>query len=267
MRFVRRIMAVGWLVGVALAVPASAAGHAGGSSSPSGYDISYPQCGGDYPAHALFGIVGVNGGLANDANSCFPSELSWAQATPGQTSPAQPAVSLYINTADPGPGVADWPRTGTGGTYGSCDGTWSTACAYVYGQALAENSYGLVDPSVAAGAPWWLDIETANSWATSGTPSYTQLNIAAIQGFVAGLKGSGATNPVGIYSTASQWQAITGLTASTTASGFGSSPPNWIAGARSLTAAQRDCASTGFTGATPTLAQYPSGGFDADLRC
>lgn len=63
-----------------------------------------------YPTGQAFGIVGVDGGVANDANRCFRSELSWALASPGLRSPPQPAASLYINTGDPGPipGVSDW---------------------------------------------------------------------------------------------------------------------------------------------------------------
>jgi hypothetical protein len=140
----------------------------------------------------------------------------------------------------------------------------------VYGQQRATYSYGLVsaiNPNVASTAPWWLDIETVNSWATSSTPGYTGLNIAAIRGFIDGLINAGAAAPVGIYSTGSDWSAITGLNATTTSSAFGSSPPAWIAGSRALKGAQSKCASVGFTGANPTLAQYSSNGFDGDLRC
>lgn len=258
-----------------LIVPAAqAAKPASGSngSTNTGYDISYPQCGSAYPTGQAFGIVGVNGGLANDANGCFASELAWALVSPGIVTPLQPAVSLYINTADPGPapGVTDWPTTGSSTDYGTCDGSWTTACAYLYGEQRAAYSYGVAsgtNSSVASGAPWWLDIETANSWANSTAAGYAQLNIAAIQGFVAGLKNSGASGSVGIYSTASQWNQITGLTAQTTATGLGSSPPNWVAGGRSLKQARTNCSSGGFTGANPTLAQYGSLGYDADLRC
>jgi hypothetical protein len=259
---------------LALAAPAAhAAKPASRLSAPAGYDISYPQCRVAYPSGQAFGIVGVNGGLANDANSCLGSELSWALASPGILSPPQPAGSLYINTADPGPapGVTDWPTSGMTAGYGVCNASWSQACAFLYGQQRAQYSYGLVsaaNPSAASAAPWWLDIETTNSWATSTTPNYSGLNIAAIQGFVAGLHGAGAIAAVGVYSTANQWSQITGLTPQTTAAAFGgASPPDWVAGTGTRKGAQSRCLSGGFTGATPTLAQYSSGGYDADLRC
>jgi hypothetical protein len=255
--------------------PAAAkTGPAAAKSGPAarGYDISYPQCGSAYPTGQTFGVVGVNGGLANDANSCLGSELTWAESSPGLTTPPQAPVSLYINTADPGPtpGVTDWPSSGSTTDYGSCDGSWSQACAYLYGQQRATYSYGLVsaiDPNLASTAPWWLDIETVNSWATNSTSGYTGLNIAAIRGFIVGLINAGAVAPVGIYSTGSDWAAITGLSATTTSSAFGSSPPAWIAGSRTLKGAQSKCVSVTFTGVAPTLAQYNSNGFDGDLRC
>ena len=253
------------LAAVALAAPASALAKRHSPPPPppaaTGYDISYPQCNVSYPSGQAFGIVGVNGGLANDPNRCLSSELAWAAASPGLTSPAQPAASLYINTADPGNGVADWPTpangTASGSTpYGSCDGSWSTACAYLYGEQRGSYSYGL---AAAAGsgvspatAPWWLDIETANSWATSASSSnWAALNIATIRGFVAGLQSAGATGAVGFYSTASQWRAITGLTAATSPSYFPASNPDWIGGAGSLSNAQSNC-SASFTGARRT---------------
>ena len=152
----------------AYAVVAAAHRHdsrSGTSTSLNGADISYPQCGKAFPASPAFGIVGVNGGLANDLNPCFgPSssypgyaktELYWAVASAtGVTS--QPKASLYLNTADPGniyngKPVTDWP-TGGSTPYGSCattsvttsSGTYtvgqnSNACAWQYGYDRAAS--------------------------------------------------------------------------------------------------------------------------------
>jgi hypothetical protein len=239
-----------------------------GSSRPTtGYDVSYPQCSGSYPSNPLFGIVGANGGLANNANSCIGSELSWARDAPGQKRPKQPHLSLYIDTGNPGGHhVSDWPREGTAPAYGACNGQLTNACSYIYGEQRAADSYGLVaarDASGAKTAPWWLDVELMSSWA--GT---YQLNIAALQGFIAGLHNAGATGTVGIYSTSAQWHDITGLTAQTTPTAFNGQLPDWVAGTQAtVTQAQENCAGGGFTGASPTLAQYRIGRLDADLRC
>ena len=241
----------------------------GGSSSPTtGYDASYPQCSGSYPSNPLFGIVGVNGGLANNANPCISGELHWARDTPGQKRPKQPPLSLYIDTANPGGGhhVADWPSGGTTPLYGACNSKLTNACSYIYGEQRAAHSYRLVaalDPVGAKTAPWWLDVELAASWA--GT---YQLNIAALQGFIAGLHNAGATGPIGIYSTSAQWHEITGLTAQTTQTAFNAQLPDWVAGTKAtLTQARQNCTNGGFTGVAPTLAQYRIGLLDADLRC
>lgn len=239
----------------------------GGSPPTTGYDASYPQCSGSYPPNPLFGIVGVDGGLANNANPCLGSELRWARGAPGQKQPQQPSLSLYIDTANPGAHhVADWPGGGATPVYGACNGRLTNACSYIYGEERAAHSYRLVaalDPAAAKTAPWWLDVELAASWA--GT---YQLNIAALRGFVAGLHDAGATGPVGIYSTAAQWHEITGLTAQTTRTAFDGRLPDWAAGTRAtLAQARQSCTDGGFTGAAPTLAQYRIDRLDADLRC
>ena len=238
------------------------------SSPPTtGYDASYPQCSGSYPSNSLFGIVGVNGGLANNANGCLGGELHWARDTPGQKSPEQPPLSLYIDTGNPGGHhVADWPSGGTTPAYGSCNGLLTNACSYLYGEQRAAHSYHLVaalDLVAAKAAPWWLDVELTASWA--GT---YKLNIAALQGFIAGLRNTGATGPIGIYSTSAQWKDITGLTAHTTPTAFRGQLPNWVAGTKAtLNQARQNCSSGGFTGVAPRLAQYRIGRLDADLRC
>jgi hypothetical protein len=239
----------------------------GGSSPTTGYDISYPQCSHSFPPNPLFGIVGVNGGLANTANPCLKEQLDWAQGSPGQKRPAQPALSLYINTANPGAHhVADWPSGGTTPLYGSCNGLLTNACSYLYGEQRAAHSYRLaaaLDSDGARIAPWWLDVEEQASWA--GT---YELNIAALQGFLAGLHSAGATGPIGIYSTGAQWHEITGLTARTTQAAFKTRLPDWVAGTRvTLAQARQSCVNGGFTGVVPTLGQYRTGSFDANLRC
>jgi len=238
-----------------------------GSSSPStGYDVSYPQCARSYPSNPLFGIVGVDGGLANNANPCIGGELQWARAAPGQKRPAQPPLSLYIDTGNPGDHVMDWPRLGTTPSYGVCNGALTGACSFIYGEERATHSFRLVaalDESAARTAPWWLDVELMSTWA--GT---YRLNIAALQGFIAGLKKAGATGPIGIYSTGAQWGDITGLTARTTPTPFPGPLPDWVAASDATVAqARQNCASGGFTGAAPNLAQYRIGPRDADLRC
>jgi hypothetical protein len=239
----------------------------GGSSPTTGYDASYPQCSGSFPSNPLFGIVGVNGGLANNANPCISGELRWAGDAPGQKRPKQPHLSLYVNTANPGGHhVADWPSSGIAPAYGACNGRLTNACSYIYGEQRAAHSYRLVaarNPIGAKTAPWWLDVELLASWA--GT---YQLNIAALQGFIAGLDNAGATGPIGIYSTRAQWNEITGLTAQTTATAFNRQLPDWVAGTEATPVqARRNCTSGGFTGVAPTLAQYRIGALDADLRC
>jgi hypothetical protein len=239
----------------------------GGSSPTTGYDVSYPQCSGSYPSNPLFGIVGVNGGLANKTNPCLNGELRWARDAPGQKRPQQLPLSLYINTGNPGAHhVSDWPSGGAAPLYGACNGLLTNACSYIYGEQRAAHSYRLAaapDPVAAKTAPWWLDVELAASWA--GT---YQLNIAVLRGFIAGLRNAGATGPIGIYSTGAQWNEITGLTPETTPTAFSGKLPDWVAGTEAtLTQARETCARDGFTGVAPTLAQYRIGSLDADLRC
>lgn len=258
------VIALAFIAVVVLVIIISISGN---SSPTTGYDVSYPQCSGTYPSNPLFGIVGVNGGLANNANRCISGQLHWARVTPGQARPKQAPLSLYIDTGNPGGHhVADWPGGGTAPGYGACNGLLTNACSYLYGEQRAAHSYHLVaalDSVAARTAPWWLDVELAASWA--GT---YRLNIAALNGFIAGLRNAGATGEIGIYSTSAQWKDVTGLTAQTTPAAFNAQLRDWVAGTKAtLTQARESCSSGGFTGAAPTLAQYRIGPFDADLRC
>ena len=184
-----------------LAVPIAPAA----SDSTVGFDISWPQCNGNFPSGGAFGIVGVNGGKPFGANPCLgtgngPSELSWAGMN----------AQLYANTADPGPALSThWPNGQTSPK--QCNtaanpGSNTLECHYDYGWNAATDSYrDAVNAYVSLGwaqsgatrtpvaNQWWLDVETANSW--TSTPS---LNVQALQGELDYLTSAGAAG-IGFY--------------------------------------------------------------------
>lgn len=274
-----------------LAAPAAlakpAASHNGGAAT--GIDASYPQCGSTLPSGQAFAIIGVNDGLANDYNPCLGAEFHYAETqTTGLTH--QAAAQTYLNTADPGNGVADWPSPSQPGAYGAtttpdgtCDfaagtsgpGADSTACAYVYGyDMVAGIAYagGSVAGDQAAFAsatggslvatPVWLDVETGNSW-QSGS-SGAAMNVADLQGMVAALKsGASTAAQIGIYSTGYQWGQITGGSTAGDLQGL----PVWIPGASRESGAAANCTLASFTGGSVTVTQWFGHPYDGDYSC
>lgn len=239
------------------AIPAAVRAEASGST---GYDISWPQCtsngGASAPSGGAFGIVGVTDGLPWSQNPCLASEAHWADTRAGQ-----PAV--YMNTADPGTRSTHWSIGGPKGA--ACDPANTDAasaafiaCAYDYGWNAARDAYGRAAPIAgAANQTWWLDVEVGNSW-NGGGPA----NAEDVQGSLDYLHSTGVS-VVGVYSTAYQWNTITG------GYKFSSSTPEWLAGAGSVHQAQSFCGQTPFGGLNSriTLTQYHASGFDADLPC
>jgi hypothetical protein len=265
------LVLLGALSGPAAARVERADGHDAKAKPPPqtgiGYDISYPQCGGAYPANPAFGIVGVNGGIVFKANPCLgagskPSQLAWAG----------PNAQLYANTGNPGPQLSShWPTGQTTprecATQANPDPD-TTDCAYDYGWNAAADSYAnAVAAYVSLGwAPadsthtpvanhWWLDVETANSWRADPA-----LNVAALHGAVDYLVSVGAAS-VGIYSSPRMWSQVAGGT-----SDF-ARLPSWVAGASTLKGAKNGCGRPGLTGGAIQLTQYPSSGYDADYSC
>ena len=292
------VVAVVALGGLSFSAPASAAIPS--ASGGTGNDISFPQCGGGFPSGQPFGIVGVNDGLSDNLNPCFgpsplysESELYWAVSGSSGTT-TQPKASLYVNTDDPGDVyngslIPDWPSSGTT-PYGLCTtttvmtnggpstaGANSTACAWEFGDqeagqdvswltaaaaAINGQSPPIAVPTGASGYPWWLDVETSNTWQTGSTGQ--AMNIGVLQGMVSGLTAAGAT-AIGVYAASNQWDAVTGGTTAATMSLGGLE--DWIPGAGTLAGAQTNCGAGSFTGGSVTLAQWTSGGIDNDLIC
>jgi hypothetical protein len=165
----------------------------------------------------------------------------------------------------------------------------SPGCAYIYGYDMVAGidytDAGGRQQSVegdmfafsgATGAelyaqPVWLDVETGNSWQPQTAAGYA-MNIADLQGMVDAVRETAASAqrtsaPIGIYSTVSQWQQVTGLTSASPAGNLGGLPV-WIAGARTQKAAVSNCTQTPFTGpsAQVSITQW-FGTYDGDYSC
>jgi hypothetical protein len=252
----------GAILGVTLVL--ALVGHAGAAPAvpTTGYDVSYPQCGGRLPTPGAFAIVGVNGGLPYSPNPCLATQYEWAARSSGAKGSK---ASLYINTANPGPALSShWP-TGQQ-TPKACDGTWSTGCAYDYGWNAAGDAFATAAAALPAGAPgktpWWLDVETANSWNSRDLTS----NVAALQGYIERLTLLAPGQPVGIYSAAGQWATITGAASpSSSVNQPFAATPNWVAGFTAKTA-PGGC-NRSFTGGVVRYVQYVSVGMDNDYAC
>jgi hypothetical protein len=276
------LLSVFSLTGVATAAKPSGDGKPSGGGTTTtivGNDISWPQCGKTLPSGQAFGIVGVNGGLANTDNTCLGSQLVWAWKSTGQTSQAK--AQLYVNTANPGGlNTASWPADNIDpagkpapNPYGTCDHGDNLACAWQYGwnRAVEDVQQRFIPAAQAAGVdadpahyPWWLDIETENTWKTGSDFAY-QSNMADIEGMVAYFRSVGITK-LGIYSTNYQWDQITGSygRTSTKLAGLDS----WLAGARNLKGAQSNCSLSALTANSQvTLTQYVSSSLDYDYSC
>ncbi|HSU45658.1 MAG TPA: hypothetical protein VLJ40_01990 [Arthrobacter sp.] len=203
------------------------------------------------------------GSLPDTTNPCLAAQLAWAAGATGGA--AGNPVPVYVNTANPGAGGSwSWPASNVYGgnqitnPYGTCAGTATAACAYIYGYALAfedANHRGVPDP---AQRMWWLDVETLNSWSSD-----TGANTAVLEGMTAYLESIGAS--VGIYSTGYQFGEIAGVIDS----GSNLDKLNeWIAGADSVASAQANCAADPLTpGGTITQTQFTTESFDYNITC
>jgi hypothetical protein len=215
------------------------------TSGTFGNDISYPQCGSStssFPRNS-FAIVGVTGGRAFTDNSCLTTEFSWAN---GLATPA----SLYMNLNSPIGSTASKRMTGP---YGNCKKSDKLCQAENYGYNAAQDASTYAQQQGASSSQWWLDIETANSWSSSHT-----LNQGTINGAVRFFNEK--TIAIGVYSTQSMWNKITG--------GYKNLLPAWLATTATTPAAY--CSSTySFTGGTIYLVQYsnPAVSVDSDYAC
>lgn len=243
--------------------PAAAAVASDGTSTASGHDVSYPQCGTALPAREDIAVVGVNAGTGTTTNPCLAEQLAWADA-PGPDGRPR-AGDVYVNTANPGHLADWWPAadlTAAGlpapNPYGACSGAEDSACAYVYGWSIGTDDVlrrGVPRP---AERTWWLDVETMNTWSWDRAA-----NRAVLEGMADAIRRSGAR--VGVYSTSRQWRLIAGtVPASSPLAGL----PAWLSGSTTRAGAEAACGAPPLTpGGTVVRAQWVSGSVDRNTAC
>lgn len=247
-RAFRRLLSFTAALGIVGALLGNQLGAVAYTAGSTGYDISYPQCGGRYPTGA-FGIVGVNGGYPFVRyNPCLAEEYAHT-----------PNAALYINTGyHPSYTPVDGRHTTlecvlqsfTVSGAPAQKSAWAVGCSEASRSVAYARRHGATNPS-----SWWLDVETQNSWSSDRT-----LNQYTIQGAIDTLRRRSRA-PVGIYSTPYQWHVIVG---SLRVSGV---TADWVAtGFRSAKEAHRYCAAS-FSGAPVRFVQYLQGGFDRNSVC
>ena len=207
-----------------------------------GVDASFPQCPSQPSGQgAAFTVLGVNGGSTFTANPCLVRQ--WQIAPPSR--------SLYVNSGYRTPDDAH-QTAACQALARAVGGPAADQDAYATGCAATQFSLSLLR-EVGVGPPlvWWIDVEQANVWDGDLT-----VNRSALQGEIDLLVSSG--RPIGVYSTALQWQAIFGDWAPAHVSA------DWVPGTRAA------CAGPGFTGTPVWLIQDLDpgpDGVDLDSAC
>jgi hypothetical protein len=216
-----------------------AAGQGQYVSGASGVDVSYPNCSVSIPKVA-FGIVGVSRGVVYSTNECLKAQAG-----------AFTNLSLYINTGLNASSTSSYYQTAAA----SCNGD-ALCAAYNYGYNYAKDAVSYASSQGVHSTTWWLDAEISNTWSSD-----VAQNQRSLQGAHDALIAGGAQT-VGVYSTSSQWQGITG--------GWKNNWPSW--GATTWTTAKQAatyCKGHEFTGGPSYLMQYKSkqSRVDQDYAC
>jgi hypothetical protein len=209
-----------------------------------GWDISYPQCGGNFPGGDFhYAIVGVNGGRAFKYNKCLAEQWSWAKSTG--------AAGIYVNVHFPR-SPEELAKGATSDRQPDCAPGALACVAYNFGLSGVRDSLAYAT-SQGVDAPFvWLDVEQLNYWYPE--PAF---NAVVLRGAVDAAAEAGIG--VGVYSTPYQYGRITGNEPLNV--------PVWSAGADGLGSVAKYCAERGFGGHPATLVQLLPGQYDPNLAC
>ena len=236
--------------------------HRGGGPA-TGYDVSWPECGSTLPTIEQIAITGVDDGHPFSQNPCLQQEAAWAAG-------AEDHAQYMVLDSPIGWSSAHVLEYAYHGPAGDCTATDYTCQSFNWGYNAAYADVQYADSQGATSDKWWLDIEvpTSTSINPTGPNCYTanfwicdtKLNSVVIVAAVAALEKQGKR--VGVYSTKSQWQEITG--------GLDLGLPIWIAGFDYAPATYCDpenASTYWFELGLPAMVQSLPVTFDPDTAC
>ena len=243
----------------------SASALSQGTTNPAttGYDISWPQCGGAMPANSSVAVVGVDDGHPFSRNPCLQQEAAWA-------STAEVRAQYMVVDSPIGWSSATVTEYADHGPAGSCTSTQLTCESYNWGYNAAYADVAYADSEGATSPQWWLDVELpeSDSIDPTGANCYQanfwvcdpKSNSAVILGALTALRQQGKT--AGVYSTQTQWQSIT--------AGLPLGVPIWIAGydyPAATYCATANAETYWFALGEPQLVQSLPATYDPDTAC
>jgi len=234
------------------------------SAAPAtGYDVSWPQCGGAMPPSSQIAIVGADDGHPFSQNPCLQQEAQWA-------STARQRAQYLVLDSPVGWSSAHVLEYAYHGPAGDCTATDYACQSYNWGYNAAYADVEYATSQGATSRHWWLDVELPSSTSIdpSGADCYQanfwvcdpKLNSLVVLAAVTALREQG--EQVGVYSTKTQWQAITG--------GLRLGTPIWIAGFDYAPATYCDPANAStywFARGVPRLVQSLPVTYDPDTDC
>ena len=210
-----------------------------------GYDISWPQCGGAYPSPPFsLAVVGVGGSTTFSHNPCLANEVAWFGSA---------TVTLYVKLSSPDFGQ---PEQGNSGPAGTCSPTDSLCRSYNYGWNLVYDAYSYASSQGVSSSLWWLDVERPAGFASPLWGPDTLANSQVVSAAISALTSLG--RQAGVYSNSYQWPLIVG--------NYAPLVPMWQARPNSTPATQY-CSSALFTAGPVWLVQFGNSPFDQDLAC
>lgn len=206
-----------------------------------GYAISYPQCGKNYPNPPYdFGILGITKGHSLSQNPCLKSELDWAGR-------ATYEPSYYVNL--------DFPSYISKNLIKSfnCQQADQKCVAYHYGGYIVKYAHSYAVSQGAAPGNWWLDVQIISNWSKTKTIN-AQVALGAIDYF----KAQGL--PVGLSTTPYQWNEVVG--------NLNTGLPTWIPGrANKQVAAQYCLSGKSYSNGRVRQLAYIESNFEAVYAC